>query len=441
MKFSIASVYELFAISAKPAFKVLGLDPPAHLALDIGHGLFEEDRETRMLRAGWCPYDVAAAKERFTSVQTLYFISRMKKADTTRDHKGCQEDFCKWNQIEKNQYKALHCQKDCNCEDVGVEAPDLEEHLTKGRLPLLSIKDFDQGIKGVRIEVSGFVGKERYVAISHVWVYGLGNPFANSLPRCQVAQLGGLVSNLKNALGMEKVLKETAEQTDKNHPPNGEKPDSENGEMYLWIDTLCCPVSPPSLKTMAIVMLEQTYRNATCVLVLDGGIMTYDSTKIPAYECVTQVFTSSWLQRLWTLQEGVLAEMRLWFQFAERPRRLQELMDLMWQQSMARIVYLPFQQEMMEQWRVMLTMWSKTQENSKKLPTNSRVGQDLAMLSEGLRYRSVTVESDEALCIATLLQLPVTEIANRPAEVNARMSLVWELIAKSTAVYHKGYSA
>lgn len=76
-------------------------------------------------------------------------------------------------------------------------------------------------------------------------------------------------------------------------------------------------------------MLKQTYRNAISVLVLERDLMTHDSTKIPAHECLTRVYASSWLQRLWTLQEGALAKERLWFQFEGRARSLQEMMASM----------------------------------------------------------------------------------------------------------------
>lgn len=35
-----------------------------------------------------------------------------------------------------------------------------------------------------------------FVAISHVWADGLGNPSANKLPQCQLSRLQGLVDNM-----------------------------------------------------------------------------------------------------------------------------------------------------------------------------------------------------------------------------------------------------
>ena len=37
-----------------------------------------------------------------------------------------------------------------------------------------------------------------YVALSHIWADGLGNPFKNSLPLCQLNRLQNAVKNLQN---------------------------------------------------------------------------------------------------------------------------------------------------------------------------------------------------------------------------------------------------
>ena len=54
---------------------------------------------------------MTVAKEQFTSVQTLCFVSIMKKADTSRDHRSCREDFYKSNYIKENEYKRSIAEK------------------------------------------------------------------------------------------------------------------------------------------------------------------------------------------------------------------------------------------------------------------------------------------------------------------------------------------
>ena len=106
----------------------------------------------------------------------------MKKLDPHRDHGGCQDDMYKWNQISKDEYKTLHVEQECPCNDISVVLSDLENSLLKGRLPLLKLENVGGRLDELDIQVVEYSGKERYVAISHVWAYGLGNPLTNALP-------------------------------------------------------------------------------------------------------------------------------------------------------------------------------------------------------------------------------------------------------------------
>ncbi len=76
-----------------------------------------------------------------------------------------------------------------------------------------------------------------YVAISHVWSDGLGNPNHNSLPFCQIKRLQELVQ----------------ESTGKPLP--------------FWIDTICVPLEE-RLRGKAIANMAKVYRSAAAVLVL-----------------------------------------------------------------------------------------------------------------------------------------------------------------------------
>ena len=433
IKLSIASLCELFSSMAAPAFRSQGVKPPVLALQNLGVRLFEDDRRRRMLGAGWCPYDIAVAAERFTSVQTLYFLSRMKKLDAQRDHRRCQRDMCKWNQISKDEYKTLHVEHGCQCGDISAPLAEIEKSLFKRRIPLLKLKNISGPLDQFGVEIVEHSGKERYVAISHVWAYGLGNPSANALPRCQVARLGKMLAELPSA----------ATQLESQSPP-ADNPseltttlplssksgtDPQQSELYLWIDTLCCPVMPYESKILAIKLLVQTYWDAAFVLVLDGGLVACDSTTITTHEVFARIFTSAWLQRLWTLQEGVLAQDRLWFQFRDRPLNLKGLMT-MTPPIPTLVVLQAFQLDMIEQYRIMSLSFLQNQPSPADVPKYNAMGQDLTALDKALRYRSCTVASDEALCICTLLGLPAEEIVGLPAEVDARMIQPWRLIAR-----------
>ena len=435
IKLSIASVCEMYASVAKLAFETLGANtnidstPPA----DLGLWLFEDARRARMLAAGWCPNDIAISIQRFSSIQTLYFLSRMKKLDSQRDHKGCRNELCKWSQIRKEEYKTFHVEPMCHCQHFIMKPEDLKRCLSKKCLPLLKVTSIGNQLQEVHVEVVEYSGMEQYVAISHVWAYGMGNPFANSLPGCQMKRLGELISILRSTVAKIKEQKlEENESLEKDSLHSGLKPklNPDSGEFYLWIDTLCCPVSPAELKTVSIELLQETYKNADYVLVLDGGLTACDSRHIEDFEVTARIFLSSWQQRLWTLQEGVLARDRLWFQFKDRPINLRRLVEETGKQaSIGSIIRLsPCLRDIGGQVELLSMMSNQDKAVELKLQDNLRIGLYLDWLDRSLQFRSVTVDTDEGLCICNLLRLPPDAIAAIPE--STRMSQVWRLIDK-----------
>src|SRR2546423_1526267 len=101
---------------------------------------------------------------------------------------------------------------------------------------------------------------------------------------------------------------------------------------FIWLDTLCCPVRPTEDKKLALKKMRQVYEQARSVLVLDASLQSYSTASMDALEVLARIFTSKWLTRVWTLQEGALAK-RLWFQFADKALSLAELkatMETIW---------------------------------------------------------------------------------------------------------------
>jgi len=129
---------------------------------------------------------------------------------------------------------------------------------------------------------------KRYVAFSHVWVHGLGNPKANSLPECQLRRLKSL-STVAMMNHNQRVH------------PDGDVPVEEFGP-FFWIDTLCVPTSPKG-RRRALKLLANAYEGATITLVIDTELCATPSSCSPA-ERAARVLTSAWVRRLWTLDSG-----------------------------------------------------------------------------------------------------------------------------------------
>jgi hypothetical protein len=84
------------------------------------------------------------------------------------------------------------------------------------------------------------------------------------------------------------------------------------------MDTLCIPVDPRDerLKVQTIHNMASIYTMASSVLILDSGLMTLNCRRLTS-GLLAHMICSVWMQRSWTLQEGILAE-RCVFQFSNK---------------------------------------------------------------------------------------------------------------------------
>ena len=296
----------------------------------IGGGAFSDWGSYRLLdrlllNSGWCPFEVETWRSRGENSTRLYF-SNLIGAREPGNHAECTKLECKLNAIDKNAYNTLHIDESCQCvhcysvpppgrEDIVVLGESAATIFGKGHIPLVVVSgpheheiltttsSEKQGLlawishmyKNTRgdahttwlVKNSDAKPRVRYVAISHVWRGGLGNPHQNSLPRCQLARIQALV----NGLYSEDL-----------HP------------VPFWIDTLCVPLEQ-SLRNLAIKQTKSVYQEADKVLVLDSALRLVSLPSSPV-ESLLRIACSSWMQRLWTFQEGILA-FQLVFQFLD----------------------------------------------------------------------------------------------------------------------------
>lgn len=176
------------------------LSKPGCQRLDVGHG--------------WCPSGIARAEAKFQSLQSMHIARMVDKSLPKRDHSLCTDAACNIYQINMG-HKLGHEKADCSCEELGVQPQELDEILHNGdHVPLLRLTG---DMHNLKVELVESDINTPYIAISHVWADGLGNPFANSLHCCKLARLRDLVSSLDDA-----------GQSD-SEPP------------LIWLDILCCP--------------------------------------------------------------------------------------------------------------------------------------------------------------------------------------------------------
>ena len=395
IKFSIAAVGELFSQTVNFGIQIHKIKRDL-LGMNWAIGYFNQDVKTEMKAHGWCPSDIARSEVKFKSIQTLHLIRMMDKTLPKRDHRDCTDLSCKFYQIDMGEYSVDHQEPNCRCELLQVKPTSLTTILENGdRIPLLRLTG---DLKNLDAEIIESTDNTPYIAISHVWADGLGNPSANALHRCRLFHLRALTTSIA-----------TTEQQAGANP--GAIP-------LIWLDTLCCPSEKGPGKDLAIKKIRLVYQNAQHVLVLDSGLMSYASRPLEVTEQVARIFTSSWVRRLWTLQEGALAK-SLYFQFADQSLSLKALHGQLSNMGLE-MRHRSFYFDVVHEFLRLASFFYFKQLNVAKA--------DLAVLDEALQYRGVTVPTDEPLCIGTLMELDLDAIVNVQPEEN-RMQKVWELIS------------
>lgn len=177
-------------------------------------------------------------------------------------------------------------------------------------------------------------------------------------------------------------------------------------DAILWIDTLSVPIEA-EFKRIAISKLRDIYQGASHVLVIDKDLMQVGNDKV---EQIMHLLSSEWQQRLWTLQEGRLTH-ELYIQFKNGPIAVSELSaSLRLCSSNPSTGLFNFFDHLVEDLRDRFTSTENITERFQKLIVD-------------LAPRSVTVSSDEPVCLATLLGLRVENFDSYPTMVDIYRSL------------------
>lgn len=227
----------------------------------------------RLLMQHWCPNQVAMLGHTL-DVPSLYYATLLGYDASGRSHAPCSPSLCRANQIDQSTYRTIHTQSACHCDYLGPSSAVLTSLIEAERIPVIDVHHNSSG--ALSVGVSNQDEQVPYVAISHVWADGLGNPTDNQLPTCQLQRLLQLVRSILP------------------------------GRPLFWCDTLCVPVRPAELRRKAIWKMRDIYEKAYTVLIIDASLKEVRHD-VPPEELLMRITCSSWVRRLWTFQERILA--------------------------------------------------------------------------------------------------------------------------------------
>ena len=280
-----------------PGIEIETASPAARLLID------------RMLEAGWCVHVIRKLCRSYDYATMNYLSLLRRRTDPSISHENCREATqCIANNVSLDgnaSYKTRHTDPECQCSFLGVDTAELVDIIRDGGVPLVLVT---RGIKEFRLRLVRRQPRTTYVAFSHVWSDGLGNPIANSLPECQITRLWDHVRRIRAV------------------EPNVRGPTAwrvwSSPQELIWLDTLCIPVGSADnamiqeVKLRAINHMAPIYAQAAHVYILDAELQrvsvyrgTHDLApgEVSATEVSGLLLCSAWMGRTWTLQEAILS--------------------------------------------------------------------------------------------------------------------------------------
>ena len=347
-----------------------------------------------LMRArGWCPYDLLRLNAQIIEVSLLYYYSNMPPPRSSKDHGGCSEERCLAMTTDPATYRLSHSRVGCSCPLLSADEKEVARMLLAGSIPIVKITN--EGPSAIPTMSIQSPVSEPFVAISHVWAEGAGNVHANALQSCLLLEISGLVNQL----------------------PGNDK----QKVMPFWIDTLCVPVRPPDLQALALNKMRVPYELASSVLVVDSHLRSLQSKRLSSTELLAQISCSSWMRRLWTLQEGRLAK-RIWFQFADTAVNVKDVFDNV---DYTRV---PSRVDFWLQTAIYVQLWMQIWYRADVVKNTSAVAGLISSTRLALSSRSVSVLTDEGLCLFCLMGMDISQITSVAPE--DRMEVFWHQFDK-----------
>ena len=356
-----------------------------------------------MIEAGWCPFDVRFLRVTFDPDITAFIFS-LGCTSASKDHRLCEEryweggDHCVADSIGMKSLPR-HVEPHCGCSLIGPDMTYIETAVRNGTIPLIVLSLPQENTEDVDFLLweqaldDGQREMGKYFAFSHVWKEGLGNPDANLLPKCQVIRIANLLLELESSEQGKSIIIEEYE-----HP-------GRRLTVPFWIDTFCVPVSPQSqdLRNICIARMRKIYESATAVIALDPDLQRLSSDASPT-KFLGHLLSCSWRSRQWTYQEGNLAWDLLapaqgkWFDM-DKILDLYELEEDITDGTARGCIEASMTRSMADVSRRLIRSYLAPMQVAHASET------PLENMLRALAHRTTSRDGDEAICIATFMNI------------------------------------
>jgi hypothetical protein len=393
---------------------------------------------------GWCPYRALQLCQSYDYLVLNSLASLKRNPASVEDHGQCVklQRCCAHNLIvdSHKEYPFQHdAEEACDCEFVQVPREEITEIIQSGGIPLISVSlenDLD-------LQVVQCTPYMTYTAISHVWSDGLGNPQSNALPRCQLLRLRKMISQTYYPEYSPFYDDSTVWSRARSarhwalwRATRSSKPYSkiEKKRVYFWMDTLCIPVpvkSQPAkenkaLKFRAMKHITPIFAGAFSTLVLDKGLQAVsvpDPSQVSGDEFAAIVFSSKWMQRGWTLEEGSLSSACVF----QTMGKLYEISGSLNRIPKAEVDHSPLERASINARRLMPLLLNRALLDEKKKLSNDPFSWRASRLTKLLRIpqfvwtwnslleRSTTESNDGPIILANLLDFNIFSLKLVPS--------------------------
>ncbi|MCJ1279362.1 hypothetical protein MMC21_007186 [Puttea exsequens] len=383
LSLSIQILQATLVLARNEAFPSQPLTIPRKGKLHLLHNQFLEN--------GWCASDVALLCQDTTCIGE-YYASRLGVLPDIKDHSACTDEVCVACQVDSRTYETRHTREQFSCDHLSINIQPILSALDSSNVPVVSFEEDRDKVKPFfkTLEANA---ETAYVAFSHVWADGLGNPSTNSLPLCQLRRLQAQV----NALYGERT--------------------SQTYNVPFWIDTLCVPVGTHlrNYRDSAIMGLVTYYKDADKILVLNAELGNISVNRHPI-ELAFRLGRTAWFRRLWTLQEGVLGQ-DVYFQAADGAVSMEDILKENTETHRQSPIFDALIHQLhREACAPMLKL-----ETFKAFPAKERI----KYIWEAVQWRTTSIKADETVCLSNMLELNLSPLLaihrSSPTAIEDRM--------------------